>query len=402
MKQQIKIPAVGESITEGTISKWHKNSGDWIDQNQEILTVETDKAGVEVVAEHSGVLNIITPAGTVVAIGAVVGEIDTAAAKPAGATTAAAKPATPAANPATAQAPAMTAAAATATATPAAGSNWSPRNLERMVDNQIMSNPTSHSPAQSHATPASAAPAASAKATTTSSMRGQRRVPMTTIRKRIAERLVQAQHTAAILTTFNEIDMTNVMAVRDRYKDKFKEKYGTGLGFMGFFTKAVIEALKTYPQVNAYVDGTDFIYNDFYNIGIAVGTERGLMVPVIRDAGQMTIAEIELAIKGFAGKARDGKISIDDLKDGTFTISNGGVYGSLMSTPILNPPQSGILGMHKIEKRPVVIDDEIKIRPMMYVALSYDHRVIDGSESVSFLVRIKDCMEDPQRLLLEI
>lgn len=265
-----------------------------------------------------------------------------------------------------------------------------------MIDNQILSGPATHAPA------AAAAPQPTQAKAATPSMKGQRRVPMTTIRKRIAERLVQAQHTAAILTTFNEIDMTNVMAVRDRYKDKFKEKYGTGLGFMGFFTKAVIEALKAYPQVNAYVDGTDFIYNDFYNIGIAVGTDRGLMVPVIRDAGQLSIAEIELAIKGFAGKARDGKISIDDLKDGTFTISNGGVYGSLMSTPILNPPQSGILGMHKIEKRPVVVDDEIKIRPMMYVALSYDHRVIDGSESVSFLVRIKDCMEDPQRLLLEI
>ncbi len=398
MKQQIKIPAVGESITEGTISKWHKQNGQWVEQNEEILTVETDKAGVEVVAEHSGALNIITAAGTVVPIGAVVGEIDTAATKPIGAaaTKAPAGTESPVKSPPKSNAPAV-ASSQTATASTGAASGaqgWSPRNIDRMIDNQILAGPS-----------AGVSAPAKPKAPTVHrdvARGGQRRVPMTTIRKRIAERLVQAQHTAAILTTFNEIDMSHVMAVRDRYKDKFKEKYGVGLGFMGFFAKAVIEALKAFPQVNAYIDGTDIVYNDFFNIGVAVGTERGLIVPVIRDADQMSVAEIELAIKGFATKARDGKIAIDDLKDGTFTISNGGVYGSLMSTPILNPPQSGILGMHKIEKRPVVVDDQIQVRPMMYVALSYDHRIIDGSESVSFLVRIKDCVEDPQRLLLEI
>ena len=235
---------------------------------------------------------------------------------------------------------------------------------------------------------------------------GDRRVPMTTIRKKIAERLVQAQHTAAILTTFNEIDMSNVMAIRDRYKDKFKEKYGTGLGFMGFFVKAAIEGLKEIPQVNASIDGGDAVYHDYFNIGMAVGTEKGLIVPVVKNADRLSIAEIELSIKHFAGKARDGKITVDDLSGGTFTISNGGVYGSMMSTPILNPPQSGILGLHKIEDRPVVVTKggkkEIEIRPMMYVALSYDHRMIDGKEAVTFLVRVKENIEDPSRILLEI
>jgi 2-oxoglutarate dehydrogenase E2 component (dihydrolipoamide succinyltransferase) len=228
------------------------------------------------------------------------------------------------------------------------------------------------------------------------------RVPMTTIRKRIAERLVQAQHTAAILTTFNEIDMSNLMALRAKYKDRFAERFGVGLGFMGFFTKAVIEALKAFPKVNAFIDGQDVVYHHYHNIGIAVGTERGLIVPVLKHAEHMSLAEIELSIKGFAQKAKEGKISVDDLNGGTFTISNGGVYGSLMSTPILNPPQSGILGMHKIEERPVVVGGQIVARPMMYVALSYDHRIVDGGESVSFLVRVKECIEDPSRLLLEI
>jgi len=232
--------------------------------------------------------------------------------------------------------------------------------------------------------------------------RGQRRVPMTTIRKRIAERLVQSQQTTATLTTFNEVDMSQVIALRDRYKDKYKEKYGVSLGFMGFFVKACVEALKEIPQVNAFIDGNEMIFNDYVNIGVAVGTEKGLVVPVVRDADRLSIAEIELAIRHYALKARDGKIGIDDLAGGTFTISNGGVYGSLMSTPILNPPQSGILGMHKIEDRAVVVGGQVVVRPMMYVALSYDHRVIDGKEAVTFLVKVKEGIEDPHRLLLEI
>jgi len=228
------------------------------------------------------------------------------------------------------------------------------------------------------------------------------RVPMTSIRRRIAQRLVEAQHTAAILTTFNEVDMSALMAVRAKYKDKFKEKYDVNLGFMGFFVKAVVEALKAFPKVNASIDGNDVIYHNYHHVGIAVGTERGLLVPVLKHVDRMSLAEVELAIKGFALKARDGKISVDDLSGGTFTISNGGVYGSLMSTPILNPPQSGILGMHKIEDRPIAVNGQVVIRPMMYLALSYDHRMVDGGESVSFLVRVKDCIEDPSRILLEI
>lgn len=225
---------------------------------------------------------------------------------------------------------------------------------------------------------------------------------MTTIRKRIAERLLQSQQTTATLTTFNEVDMTQVMALREKYKDKFKERYGLSLGFMGFFVKACVEALKGVPEVNAFIDGTDTVYHDYCNIGVAVGTEKGLIVPVIKDADQLTIAEVEQAIRHYALKARDGKIAVDDLSGGTFTISNGGVYGSLMSTPILNPPQSGILGMHKIEDRPVVVNGQIVIRPMMYLALSYDHRIIDGKQAVTFLVKVKEGIEDPSRLLLEI
>jgi 2-oxoglutarate dehydrogenase E2 component (dihydrolipoamide succinyltransferase) len=225
---------------------------------------------------------------------------------------------------------------------------------------------------------------------------------MTTIRKRIAQRLVEAQHTAAILTTFNEVDMTSVMQLREKYKDRFKEKYNVSLGFMGFFVKACIFALKEIPEVNGFIDGEDVVYHDYYNIGVAVGTEKGLIVPVIRDAEHLSLAGVELAIRGFAGKAKEGKISPNDLSGGTFTISNGGTYGSLMSTPILNPPQSGILGMHKIEERPVVVNKEIVIRPMMYLALSYDHRIIDGKGAVTFLVKVKEAIEDPQRLLLEI
>ncbi len=225
---------------------------------------------------------------------------------------------------------------------------------------------------------------------------------MTNIRKKIAQRLVSSQQTTATLTTFNEIDMSRVMSLRSKYKDKFKEKYGVSLGFMGFFTKASIEALKAWPSVNAFIDGQDIIYNRYYNVGVAVGTDKGLLVPVIKDADQLSIAGIEMAIRDFALKARDSKISVDDLNGGTFTISNGGVYGSLLSTPILNPPQTGILGLHKIEDRPMAIDGQVVIRPMMYIALSYDHRILDGKEAVSFLVKIKEGLEDPERLLLEI
>lgn len=440
MKAQIQVPAVGESITEATIGEWTKKSGEFVKRDEVILLLETDKASVEVVAPNDGVLTIDVPAGTTVKIGATVASIDTEGVASAGQVQ-------PQKN--TDQAPGAKSPAPQSASQPAAGGGASRASevlspATRRVVEQHGLNPsqiagtgkdgriTKHdaelaargqgalgasanggfasAPAAGVSAAgleiASASGAVSAKKGSAPLGAGTRRVPMTTIRKRIAERLVQAQHTAAILTTFNEVDMTQVMAVREKYKDKFKERYGTGLGFMGFFVKAAVEALKEIPQVNGFIDGTDIVYHDYCNVGVAVGTEKGLIVPVLKNAESMTIADIELAIKNFAVKGRDGKISIDDLSGGTFTISNGGVYGSLMSTPILNPPQSGILGLHKIEDRPVVVNHggkkEVAVRPMMYIALSYDHRIIDGKEAVTFLVRIKENIEDPTRMLLEI
>ncbi len=423
MKAEIKVPSVGESITEATIGEWTKKSGEFVKRDDIILMLETDKASVEVIAPNDGVLVTQAKQGDVVQIGAVVAYIDTEGVATAG---------TPA--PANAYKPEATTQPATAGAAPSGGgkaihpelqSHLSPA-VKRVVDEKgvdpasvkgtgkdgrltkadVEAAPAGANGLGAVAKPeklaATAKPAVAPQAKTVAGSREVRRVPMTTIRKKIAERLVQAQHTAAILTTFNEVDMSAVMALREKYKDKFKEKYGVSLGFMGFFVKACVEALKEIPEVNAQIDGTDLLYHDFQNVGVAVGTEKGLIVPVIRDAGSMTIAEVEQSIRHFALKARDGKISVDDLSGGTFTISNGGVYGSLMSTPILNPPQSGILGMHKIEDRPVVINGKIEIRPMMYLALSYDHRIIDGKGAVTFLVKVKEGIEDPQRLLLEI
>ena len=415
MKAPIKIPAVGESITEATISAWNKKNGEFVKRDEQILTLETDKASVDVVAEQDGVLKISVEAGTVVKIGATVGEIDTDAKPTAGAAPTASKatekPAAPTA-PAPAAASSNGSAGVDMVLSPAVRRVVDEKGLDpakisgtgkdgRITKEDALKANSNVTPIKAPSAPA-AAPAPARATVVSSAAGGQRRVPMTTIRKRIAERLVQAQHNAAILTTFNEVDMSGVLALREKYKEKFKERYGISLGFMGFFVKAVIESLKAIPQVNGFIDGTDVVFNDFYNIGVAVGTEKGLIVPVIRNADMMTIAQVEMAIRDFAVKARDGKISVDDLSGGTFTISNGGVYGSLMSTPILNPPQSGILGMHKIEERPVVVDKQIVIRPMMYLALSYDHRMIDGKEAVTFLVKVKEGLEDPSRLLLEI
>jgi 2-oxoglutarate dehydrogenase E2 component (dihydrolipoamide succinyltransferase) len=423
LKKEIKVPAVGESITEGTIAQWSKKNGDFVKRDEVVLVLETDKASVEVVAEADGVLNTKAKAGDVVKVGAVVGEIDTdakaSASAPAGAT---ASPApAPAAASAKPSAPPTQAAAGmkTETMSPAVRRVVSENHINpesvtgsgkggRLTKADVMSASTG-SPAAISAPPAtrpsaSVSPISILKTPESKTALGEEivREPMTTIRKRIAERLVEAQSTAAILTTFNEIDMSQLMALRAKYKESFEKKYGVGLGFMGFFVKAVIEALRAFPRVNAFIEGTDVVYHKYYNVGVAVGTEKGLMVPVLKHAEHLSLAEIELTIKAYAAKAREGKISIDDLSGGTFTISNGGVYGSLMSTPILNPPQSGILGMHKIEQRPIAVDGQVVIRPMMYVALSYDHRIIDGGESVSFLVRVKECIEDPSRLLLEI
>jgi 2-oxoglutarate dehydrogenase E2 component (dihydrolipoamide succinyltransferase) len=439
VKVEIKVPAVGESISEATIGEWTKKSGEFVKRDEVILSLETDKASVEVVAPNDGVLTALAKAGEVVKIGATVANIDTEGVATAGV----AQPLRNVDAPAPAASASASAPSVGGKTHPELQAHLSPA-VRRVVDESgvdaskvsgtgkdgrltksdveqaarslnggvgglgasanggVSGGVATSAPSAKPA--AAATPAFMAKAMT--GVGGDRRVPMTTIRKKIAERLVQAQHTAAILTTFNEIDMSNVMAIRDRYKDKFKEKYGTGLGFMGFFVKAAIEGLKEIPQVNASIDGGDAVYHDYFNIGMAVGTEKGLIVPVVKNADRLSIAEIELSIKHFAGKARDGKITVDDLSGGTFTISNGGVYGSMMSTPILNPPQSGILGLHKIEDRPVVVTKggkkEIEIRPMMYVALSYDHRMIDGKEAVTFLVRVKENIEDPSRILLEI
>jgi 2-oxoglutarate dehydrogenase E2 component (dihydrolipoamide succinyltransferase) len=422
MKLDVKVPAVGESITEAVIGSWTKKSGDYVKMNDVILLLETDKASVEVVAEKDGVLQITAQAGDTVKIGSSVGSIDTEGKPAAGATPPqAATPSAPAPTSSSATPASATANEGRATH-PDLQAHMSPA-VQRVVSERGL-NPagipgtglggrltkadvTQAQPAQTP-TPASAPSKTPAAPVVTPVISGptkqgdKKRVPMTSIRKRIAEKLVQAQHNAAILTTFNEVDMTKIIELRSKYKDKFKEKYGVNLGFNGFFVKAAIEALKAFPAVNAWIDGTEVEYHNYYNIGMAVSTERGLMVPNIKDADLYSVAGIELAIRDLALKGRDGKISPDDLSGGTFSITNGGVFGSLLSTPILNAPQSAILGLHKIEERAVVINGKIEVRSMMYVALSYDHRIIDGKEAVSFLVKIKEGVEDPERLLLEI
>jgi 2-oxoglutarate dehydrogenase E2 component (dihydrolipoamide succinyltransferase) len=431
VKAEIKVPAVGESISEATIGEWAKKSGEFVKRDEVILLLETDKASVEVVAPNDGVLTTQAKPGDVVKIGAVVAFIDTEGVATAGMT----QPTKNTDAVKTSASPAVVAASPAKSIAPELQSHLSPAT-KRVVDergldaSQIKGTGKDGRLTKADAMGAAAPVAGGLGATVANystavgkgpqdikkateipplpvarhggGARGDRRVPMTTIRKRIAERLVQSQHTTATLTTFNEIDMSAVNALREKYKDKYKERYGVSLGFMGFFVKACVQALREVPEVNAYAEGTELVYHDFMNVGVAVGTEKGLIVPVIKDADLLTVAEIEQAIRHYALKAREGKISVDDLSGGTFTVSNGGVYGSLMSTPILNPPQSGILGMHKTEDRAVVVNGQIVIRPMMYVALSYDHRLVDGKEAVTFLVRVKEGIEDPSRLLLEI
>lgn len=410
MKTEVKVPAVGESITEATIGSWVKKSGEFVKRNDVLLLLETDKASVEVVAENDGVLTTSAAEGAVVKIGSTVATLDTdgkATAQAAPASAATTKPAAPAP---TAPAPQS----AAQTLSPAVNRIVNEKGLDpatisgtgkdgRLTKGDVLNATPGASP-----TPAAAksAPAPVPFVPIASKQGDKKLVPMTNIRKKIAEKLVQAQHNAAMLTTFNEVDMTKVNELRNKYKDSFKEKYGVSLGFMGLFAKAAVQALKAFPAVNAYIQGDQIEFHNYFNLGVAVSTEKGLMVPVIKDIDQMSVAQIEMAIREFALKARDGKISVDDMMNGTFTITNGGVFGSLMSTPILNAPQSAILGMHKVEDRAVVVatgkGKEIVIRPMMYLALSYDHRMIDGKEAVSFLVKIKEGVEDPERLLLEI
>lgn len=413
MKQEIKVPAVGESITEATIGSWTKKSGEFVKRNEVLMLLETDKASVEVVAENDGVLTILpgNENGAVVQIGATVAILDTEG-KPTA--TAEAAPAEPKGSVPPPPPAAASASGANAHLSPAVQRIVTEKGLDpssisgtgkdgRLTKGDVLeARPAAPKPPAPPTTASASAPKAVPMATGPSRQGDKKLVPMTTIRKRISERLKEAQNTAALLTTFNEVDMSKVMDLRTKYKDKFKDKFGLSLGLNGFFVKAAIEALKDFPAVNAWITGTDIEYHNYYNIGVAVSTDKGLMVPVIKDADTLSLAGIELAIRNLAMKGRDGKITPDDLSGGTFSVTNGGVFGSLLSTPILNYPQSAILGLHKIEDRPVAINGKVEIRPMMYVAMTYDHRIIDGKEAVSFLVKIKELVEDPERMLLEI
>lgn len=407
MATEIRVPTLGESVTEATIGKWLKKVGDVIVADEPLVELETDKVSIEVPAPVSGVLTEITAQeGDNVGLDALLGQIDAsgAAAAPAAKPAAAAPAATaPVATPAVSAPSSMPAAPAAAKLLAESGLNTD------QVDGsgkrgQVLKGDVLAAIAKGTTAPAAAAPSAPAAVRTAPATDAplEERVKMTRLRQTIARRLKDAQNTAAMLTTYNEVDMSAVMALRARYKDIFEKKHGVKLGFMGFFTKAVTHALKEIPAVNAEIDGTDIIYKNFAHVGVAVGTDKGLVVPVVRNADQMTIAETEKEIGRLGRAARDGQLSMADMQGGTFTISNGGVYGSLMSSPILNSPQSGILGMHKIQDRPVVVGGQIVIRPMMYLALSYDHRIVDGKEAVTFLVRVKDSLEDPERLVLDL
>jgi 2-oxoglutarate dehydrogenase E2 component (dihydrolipoamide succinyltransferase) len=402
MTTEIRVPGLGESVTEATVAKWLKNPGEAVRADEPIVELETDKVTVEVPAPSAGILSEIrASAGATIAVGSVLGTIGEGAAG-AGAPPPKAQP-LPAAKPAPAK--------AAAPAAPAPVLSPSARKLaeENKIapqavagsgrDGRVMKGDVlaaiearANEPRPVYVPPAGPRPQAVR----------EERVTMSRLRRTIATRLKEAQNTAAMLTTFNEVDMSAVMHLRSAHKDTFEKRHGVRLGFMSFFVKACIVALKEIPSVNAEIEGDDIVYKNYYDIGVAVGTERGLVVPVVRGADELTLAEIEKRINDFGLRARDNKLKLEELQGGTFTISNGGVYGSLMSTPILNVPQSGILGMHKIEQRPVAIDGKVEIRPMMYLALSYDHRIVDGKEAVTFLVRVKECLEAPERMILEV
>ncbi len=407
---EIRVPALGESVTEATVGRWFKQPGEAVKADEPLVELETDKVTLEVPAPAAGVLSeAAVKAGDTVAVGALLGQIKEGAAGAAAAKPAAAPAAKPAeVKPAEAK-PAETksdAAPAPSVRKIAAEKGVDPASVQgtgkdgRVTKGDMLS---AVEGAAAKATPvASQAPAQMRAPSPADDAAREERVPMTRLRQTIARRLKDAQNTAAMLTTYNEVDMSAVMAMRSQYKDLFEKKHGVKLGFMAFFTRACIQALKEVPAVNAEIDGTDLVYKNYYHIGVAVGTERGLVVPVVRDADRLSLAGIEKAIAGLGKKARDGQLKIEDMQGGTFTISNGGVYGSLMSMPILNAPQSGILGMHKIQERPVVIGGKIEIRPMMYLALTYDHRVVDGQGAVTFLVRVKENLEDPARIVLDL
>ena len=399
MGVEIKVPTLGESVTEATIGKWFKKVGDAVAADEPLVELETDKVTVEVPSPSAGTLEAIkVEAGQTVNVGAVLGSVAAGAglakgaAKPAAAAPAAAKPAAAPA-PAAAKDPGPAARKALAETGVNAASIQGSGKDGRVTKSDV----------QTAAARPAAAPAAPAAPHTPRDL-GPReeRVKMTRLRKRVAERLKQAQNTAAMLTTFNEVDMSAVMAMRSKYNEGFEKKHGIKLGFMSLFVKACIVALKELPGVNAEIDGEDIIYKNHYDISVAVSTPQGLVVPVVRDADLKSFADIEKTIADLGRRARDGKLAVEEMAGGTFTITNGGIFGSLMSTPILNPPQSGILGMHKIQPRPMAVGDKIEVRPMMYIALSYDHRIVDGREAVTFLVRVKECLEDPARFILEM
>jgi 2-oxoglutarate dehydrogenase E2 component (dihydrolipoamide succinyltransferase) len=424
---EIRVPTLGESVTEATIGKWFKKPGDAVAVDEPLVELETDKVTIEVPAPAAGVLSdIAAKDGETVAVGALLGQIKEGAGAPA------AKPAA---------APTGTPDQKTATATPINTADEEPQprvppkadaqpaskgdmpvapSVRKMAaetgmdpsavpgsgkDGRVTKGDMMAAIERAAASPTPVAQTAAAVARAPSpadDAAREERVKMTRLRQTIARRLKEAQNTAAMLTTFNEVDMSAVMHLRNQYKDQFEKRHGVKLGFMGFFVRACVSALKEIPAVNAEIDGTDLVYKNYYHIGVAVGTEKGLVVPVVRDADHKSLAEVEKTISDFGRRAREGTLKIEEMQGGTFTISNGGVYGSLMSTPILNAPQSGILGMHKVQERPVVVAGKIEARPMMYLALSYDHRVVDGREAVTFLVRIKDILEDPARLVLDL
>ena len=393
---EVKVPALPESVADATVASWHKKVGDRVKREENLLDLETDKVVLEVPAPTDGILKeIIYKEGDTVQSNAILARIEEQAAAEESATSASEKPC----------------------ANDEEEKSTSPAVRRMLAENDLQASQIIGTGKEGRITKEDVLAFIAAKreqpaktpskqeAPNTPAMMGareERRVPMSRLRAKIAERLVQAQHNAAMLTTFNEVNLQAVMNLRAQYKDSFEKKHGVKLGFMSFFTKAVVEALKRFPAVNASIDGTDVVYHGYYDIGIAVSTERGLVVPVVRDADSLSMAEIEKAINDTASRARQGKLAMDEMQGGTFTITNGGVFGSLLATPIINPPQTGILGMHKIEDRPVVEKGQIVIRPMMYLALSYDHRLIDGKDSVQFLVNVKELLEDPARLLLNI
>ena len=402
MATEIRVPTLGESVTEATIGKWFKKQGETVKADEPLVELETDKVTLEVNAPTAGVLAEITAKdGETVGVGALLGQIlaGGASAQPA-AVAAPTSPASVAPKPAASAMPPSPAAAKIAAdnkVDPASVSGSGVRG--QVLKGDVLAAIAAPQPAAPAAAPA---PVAVRVPTSVDDASREERVRMTKLRQTIARRLKDAQNTAAMLTTFNEVDMTEVMSLRNKYKDVFEKKHGAKLGFMSFFVKACTQALKEIPAVNAEIDGTDLVYKNYYHVGIAVGTDKGLVVPVLRDADTLSLAGIEKTIADYGKRARDGQLKIEEMQGGTFTITNGGIYGSLMSTPILNAPQSGILGMHKIQERPVVVAGKIEIRPMMYLALSYDHRIVDGKEAVTFLVRVKEALEDPARLVLDL